>query len=101
VRQLTRVPAASRPVADVGYSRPAPPPKPAADLPPCDGASQPCSPAALVRIYDLAREWDAAFWLCPAGAREMTAGGWRVRKHRAPPFGDLTCYVHRDGGCAP
>lgn len=80
------------------------PPKPGA--PPLDeseltGAFQPCAPSALVRIYTLEREWGADFWLCPAAVDVMKADRWTVRKHRAPPFPDLPCYVHGDACPVP
>ncbi|MES2339257.1 MAG: hypothetical protein V4537_14280 [Pseudomonadota bacterium] len=64
------------------------------------GQAQPCAPAAFVRIYTMEREWDFEFWLCPAGVEAMTADRWKVRKHRAPPFDDLRCYVHQGEPCS-
>jgi len=94
MRQLTHIGVPSKPVADAGYTRPRPPEPP---RPEENGAFQPCAPAALVRIYTLEREWGFEYWLCPAGVDVMKAERWTVRKHRAPPFDDLDCYVHGQG----
>ncbi len=79
---------------------PAPPRKPLSEDG-LDGAFQPCAPAALVRIYEMEKEWGFPYWLCPTAAAEFVAQRWTIRKHRAPPFDDLPCYVHGNACPAP
>jgi hypothetical protein len=65
------------------------------------GQAWPCAPSALVRIYEIGKEWSIPAWLCPAAAVEMQARGWKLLSHRAPPFDDLACDLHRDAPCPP
>jgi hypothetical protein len=90
VRQLTRIPTSSDRRPEPAPPRPRVPPSSEG----LNGAFQPCAPGALVRIYTMEREWGMEYWLCPAAVEVMTRDKWSVRKHRAPPFDDLPCYVH-------
>jgi hypothetical protein len=96
MRQLTHIPI-TREAVDAIRSRPPAPTKPPSAAE--DGSSWPCAPAAVVRIYEIEREWSTPMWLCPAGRAEMERQRWKIRSHRAPPFDSLQCYVHRDGPC--
>lgn len=97
MRQLTHIQVPRGAAEEIGRRpRPTPP-----ILPPSqseDGSFWPCAPAALVRIYEIEKEWTIPAWLCPAAVAQRQAEGWRIRLNRAPPFADLACDVHR-GSC--